>query len=152
MVKLRQRVSVVELVAIAKNRAARISYTPSGVAGIGTLYAGAAVPWKMIRKAAGESLSDILRRISAVNSRVADGLTSAIRISVDAKGAGMALVQMTGGGQKVMPLKAANQSIGRPTTVGGRPVDRVAYVIAQAPTFSGIAAQAAQYAPGAVAA
>ena len=151
MVKLRQRVPVRELVSIAStDRATRVAYTPYGSPG-GSLYAGRAAPWKLTRKAAGEALSDFLRRLSGINAGVADGLTSAIRISVDAKGAGVSLVQTSGGALKVMPTKAANQSIGRPSMMGGRAVDRVATILATSPTYSGLIPTIQGITPGALA-
>lgn len=152
MVKLRQRVPVRELVSIAStDRATRVSYTPYGSPG-GQLYAGRAAPWKLVRKAAGEGLADFLRRLSGISNGVASGLTSAIRISVDAAGRqGVALVQTSGGALRVMPTKAAAQSMGRPSVVNGRTVDRVSVILAQAPTYSGLIPTIQGLAPGAMA-
>lgn len=147
MVKLRRAVSIAEMVAVSNSKGARVGWSPYGYPGQGVMYAGRAAPWKLVRKAAGEGLAEFLRRLSGVNAGVADGLTSAIRVSVDAKGAGVALVQTMGGALKVMPLKSANQSIGRPGVVDGRAVDRVAVVLAQAPTYSGLIPAIQGYAP-----
>jgi len=149
MVKIRQRVSIRELVSIANtDRATRVSFSPFGNVG-GTLFAGGAVPWKLLRKAPSEGLADYLRRLESVNSGVASGLSSAIRISVDSAGVtGVALVQTSGGGLKVMPVKSARQSIGRPVSVtrGGRTrtEERVVRIVAQAPNYSGLIPSIAQ--------
>jgi hypothetical protein len=144
MVKLRFRPSIRELVSIARtDRTTRVSYSPFGDVG-GSLYAAGAAPWKLTRKAPGEGLAEYLRRLEQISAGVASGLSSAIRISVDAAGrTGVTLAQMASGAVRVMPTKAFAQSLGRPTEVrskDGRMVyrDRAVTPLAQARSYSAI--------------
>jgi hypothetical protein len=145
MVKIRFRPSIRELVSIARtDRTTRVGYSPFGDVG-GTLYGAGAAPWKLVRKAPGEGLAEFLNRLRAINERVALGLANAIRVSAEQENVRqVAYVITTSGGLKVMPLKAARQSIGRPTEIKDaagkvlRVKERVAQVLAQAPTYSGL--------------
>lgn len=141
--KLHRAATAQEIADFADDPNRRLVFNPSGLPGVGTWATGSSVPWKLLRKAPGESLSDYLSRMKGINEGAAKGLAAAIKDSEGKKGVrGFALVQMSSGLQLMMPRKAAEQSIGKPleVTVGGktRVIDRAVKILKVRPTARGL--------------
>lgn len=98
-----ERISLREILELAKSNEWRLSRTPFGAFGIRT-YIGKAVPWKGLK-------GDAFWEEAKKHGRLAEGLETAITISKRHAGqTGVAIVKI-GKFYKVMPYKAAMQMV-----------------------------------------
>jgi len=91
----------------AYDRTIRTAVNPFGRGAYRTRYGGKAVPWKLVRKAPGESSSGYFARLGAINSGVASGLQNAIKISQAHTEKGVSAVIYNDGTTGIMPTKSA---------------------------------------------
>ena len=92
----------------AFNKTIRTGVNPFGSDAYQSRYGGRAVPWKLFKKAEGESTAAYLSRLSDINSGVASGLKNAIAMGSSHKEKGTCVVQYSDGSLGVMPVRSAN--------------------------------------------
>jgi hypothetical protein len=100
--------SAADIIGIAAfNKTIRTGINPFGSDAYTSRYGGKAVPWKMFKKAEGESRVDYLKRLADINSGVASGLKAAIAMGDDHHEKGTCVVQYSDGSLGVMPVRSA---------------------------------------------
>ena len=109
MVKFLQGdISATEMVNIASfNSAIRIARNPFGRDAGMSWYGGRAVPWKLFRKAEGETTAAYLDRLAEVNPGVARGIGAAISMGQSHHEKGTCVVQYDDGALGAMPVRSA---------------------------------------------
>jgi hypothetical protein len=110
MVKFLQgELSAADIIGIsAFNKTIRTGINPFGPDAYTSRYGGRAVPWKMFKKADGESTSSYLDRLRDLNAGVANGLKNAIAMGASHSEKGTCVVQYSDGSLGVMPVRSAN--------------------------------------------
>lgn len=100
--------SAADIIGIASfNKTIRTGINPFGSDAYMSRYGGKAVGWKMFKKAAGESITSYLSRLSDINSGVSNGLKNAITMGASHSEKGTCVVQYSDGSLGVMPVRSA---------------------------------------------